>query len=94
MARMQVCGQAQPGKEAFAHLQQSDAIEWGRPVSGPPDPEVRRLRRMSRYVPAVIRKIVGASNCGQHAHYTGPLYVLLWGFWGENGNGKMLKGRC
>jgi len=71
VARVQVCGQAQPGKEALAHLQQSNAVEWGRPVPGPPDPEVRRLRRMSRYVPAVIRKIVGASNCGQHARYAG-----------------------
>lgn len=62
---MQVCGQTEPGPQAIPHLQQSNAIEWGRPVSGSSDSEVRRLRRLPRYVhvdSAVIRKIAAATK--------------------------------
>lgn len=68
-----MCGQAEPGTQAVADLQQSDAVKWGRPVSGPPDPEVRRLRRLSRYVAALrsSAKLWVLVNCGQRAHNAG-----------------------
>lgn len=72
---MQVCGQTEPGPQAIPHLQQSDAIEWGRPVSGSSDSKVRRLRRLPRYVhvdSAVIRKIAAATKLRP----TRPQWVL------------------